>query len=126
MTWGMASSARGFDRRRATAWLLCSTAFVYPSRRSAEGTSTICTEPLIIEPEYWRSSRPGASTSGFGAGQSGFGLVAPHGFGPAPEPLVFVITSRLPSGVTETAAGYQDVGMNPRTRRVPRATTATA
>ena len=50
----------------------------------------------------------------------------PHGFGPAPKPFVFTTTSRCPPGATLTSAGYQAVGMNPRTWRVSRSTTATA
>jgi hypothetical protein len=37
-----------------------------------------------------------------------------------------VITSRRPSGVTSTSAGYHEVGMKPCTTRVARSTTAIA
>src|SRR3954465_8731788 len=71
-----------------------------------------------MRPEYW--------VSGSVPPHSGSGDVGPHRFGPAPESLVFVITSRPPSGVTSTSAGYHELGMNPRTVRVARSTTATA
>src|SRR5438045_2627376 len=50
----------------------------------------------------------------------------PQRLGPAPKPLVLTTTSRRPLGVTLTSAGYQAVGISPRSVRVARSTTAIA
>src|SRR3954452_19680262 len=118
MTWRIARAARGMWRRRARIWLLRSTWRVIERRRAARGMWTICTEPLIIEPEY--------CVSGSTPPQVVSGVSPPHGLGPAPEALALVTTRRLPSGVTDTAVGYQAVGMKPMTSRASTSTTAIA
>src|SRR5437867_4082480 len=58
----------------------------------------------------------------------GLGLtgVGPFQFGPAPSPLAFAITSRLPSGLSPRADGYQPVGTAPTTFARARSTTSMA
>jgi hypothetical protein len=121
MTCSIAPSAFGARRDRGYASLLRRTCRVMRASSPAPGTPTTCTEPLIIEPEYCVSRSTPAQT-----GTRGGGCSPPQGFGPAPESFVFVTTSRLPSGVAETAAGYHAVGMKPSTARLARSTTATA
>src|SRR5258706_16399369 len=117
MTCLIALAASGFACERAGPWLFSRTRCVSAANWPASGMSTTCTEPRIIDPEYW-SSRAMFWHSGVPA----FGVRPPHGFGPAPDALVFVITRRFASGVTATAAGYHDGGMNPLAFRVVRFT----
>src|ERR671937_819422 len=125
-------STPGSRRCRALTWLLLITLLVrLLSSPRVFGTGTTWTEPLIMVPEYCVSGAPSWPPGGSRLGSSGgqlalIGVSGPHGFGPAPESWVLTTTRPFPSGVTATLAGYQEVGMNPSTRRLLRLTTVTA
>src|SRR5262249_44722722 len=103
----------------ALTWLLRTTSLVsVRSWPAFLGMSTTWTEPLIIAAVYCVSrGTPEQVVSG---------VRPPHGFGPAPDALALVMTSWLPSGVTDTALRYHGVGIKPRTPRASRSTTAIA
>src|SRR5919198_1806036 len=125
MTCLIASAPVGRDAERARTWLLRMTCAVPAcSSSSVRGTSTTWIEPLIMRPVYCDSGGGAPEPVHSAGGVTGWRL--PHGLGPAPLSFVFVITSCLPSGVTSTSAGYQEVGRKPVTLRDATSTTAIA